>query len=72
MAINTHVSTDQSAALSRNRLLFVYNADSGFLNMLKDWTHKIECEKNGILLFRIYLLIQYFYIVTSSASNIPA
>ncbi|CAF3401559.1 unnamed protein product [Rotaria socialis] len=41
MAINTHVSTDQPAALSRDRLLFVYNADSGFLNMLKDLTHKI-------------------------------
>ena len=26
---------------SKDRLLFVYNADSGVLNMLKDWTHKI-------------------------------
>ena len=31
----------QSPSSSQNRLIFVYNADSGFLNMLKDWTHKI-------------------------------
>ncbi|CAF4071854.1 unnamed protein product [Rotaria sordida] len=41
MATNTNISTDQPAPSSRNRLVFVYNADSGFLNMLKDWTHKI-------------------------------
>ncbi|CAF2551820.1 unnamed protein product [Rotaria sp. Silwood2] len=41
MATNTKISTDQPALSSRDRLLFVYNADSGFLNMLKDWTHKI-------------------------------
>jgi hypothetical protein len=41
MATNTNISTDQLSSLSKYHLLFVYNADSGFLNMLKDWTHKI-------------------------------
>ncbi|CAF3804318.1 unnamed protein product [Rotaria sp. Silwood1] len=41
MTTNTKTSIDHSTSLPRNRLLFVYNADSGFLNMLKDWTHKI-------------------------------
>lgn len=26
---------------SHNRLIFVYNADSGLINMLKHWTHKL-------------------------------
>lgn len=34
-------STNRAASVPKDRLLFVYNADSGFLNMLKDWTHKI-------------------------------
>ena len=28
--------------MTRPRLLFVYNADSGFLNALKDFTHKLR------------------------------
>ena len=32
---------DSAASLAKDRLLFVYNADSGVLNMLMDWTHKI-------------------------------
>ena len=27
--------------LPKDRLLFVYNADSGWVNMLMDWSHKI-------------------------------
>ena len=38
MATNSNSSNNQS---SKDRLIFVYNADSGFLNMLKDWTHKV-------------------------------
>ena len=34
-------SVDQAASSSRDRLIFVYNADSGVLNMVKDWAHKI-------------------------------
>jgi hypothetical protein len=41
MATNTNSSTDQLPSLNKSRLLFVYNADAGLLNMLKDWTHKI-------------------------------
>ena len=41
MATNTDISTDQLSSLSKDHLLFVYNANSGFLNMFKDWTHKI-------------------------------
>jgi hypothetical protein len=40
-AIKTNTAVDQFSSSSKDRLLFVYNADSGLLNMLKDWTHKI-------------------------------
>jgi hypothetical protein len=31
----------QASNSIHHRLLFVYNADAGFLSMLKDWTHKM-------------------------------
>ena len=32
---------DSASSPAKDRLLFVYNADSGLLNMLMHWTHKI-------------------------------